>query len=444
MKEKKTSRPNGQLTPEAHVTAPLTVTTKMAAALKTPSCGAASSSPLFLLFLLFSVFSSTQSSFRGETSGRKLSVVLNPGWPSPPTRPPGGDLLHVRAVGNNDTLHFLFCSQGAPTLLLVHTNTSSSSVKVNWTEFVSRNVSGSLKVEPESSVLYSSATVFSRLLEYDDVNNTAEPTSDLFPAYELQSFHWSPLVLSGPSARLCGVAPGDAAFVNGSLCLQLSVFGSGGRAESWPRLLHTANSSQVEVWLDGVLPRATRSRFLLELQAVGGAYPPSRVEVHRSIDDEFTPSIFKVTQWLSSENGSAEVLGYLQWKPVASRGRDSSVENATPCHHSAPRPISSEDTARASGLVRAFYAEPEPQTVGLNLSFGLAGDPFYNSTRFLRWTVLIGSGSPPVESFSPLVLAIMAVGLGTPMILLVLGGAYVCVRKRAAASAAALAYEPIN
>uniref|UniRef100_A0A8D0CSS6 Glycosylated lysosomal membrane protein n=1 Tax=Sander lucioperca TaxID=283035 RepID=A0A8D0CSS6_SANLU len=366
-----------------------------------------------------------------------LSVELNPGWPSPSSRPPNGELLHVRAVGDNDTLHFLFCSQGAPTLLLVHTNTSSSSLKVNWKEFVSRNVSGSLKVEPESSVLYSSATVFSRLLEYDDVNNTAEPTSDLFPPYELGSFLWSRLVLSGPSARLCGVAPDNATFANGSLCLCL---GRGGRAESWPRLLHTANSSQVEVWLDGVLPRATQSRFLLELQAVGGAYRPSRVEVQRSIDDEFTPSIFKVSRWLSSENGSSEILGFLQWKPVASRGRDSSVENATPCHHSAPRPQSSEDTARASGLVRAFYAEP--QTVGLNVSFGLAGDPFYNSTRFLRWTVLIGSGSPPVESFSPLVLAIMAVGLGTPMILLVLGGVYVCIRKRVAVTAAA--YQPIN
>lgn len=57
----------------------------------------------------------------------QLIVELNPGSSLPPL---GGDLLHVRALGNNDTLHFLFCSLGAPTLLLVHTNTSSSTVKV--------------------------------------------------------------------------------------------------------------------------------------------------------------------------------------------------------------------------------------------------------------------------------------------------------------------------
>ncbi|XP_029282013.1 glycosylated lysosomal membrane protein [Cottoperca gobio] len=401
----------------------------MAAAGKTRSCGAF----YFSLFSLLSVFSLSESWFSGEASRRKLSVELNPGWPSP--APPGGDLLHVRAVGDNNTLHFLFCSQGAPTLLLVHTNTSSSTVNVDWTQFLSRNVSGSLKVEPESSVLYSTAVIFSRLWEYDDVNDTAEPTSDLFPPYELQNFTWSRFNLSGPNALLCGAT---TTFANGSLCLQLSVFDSEGRGPSLPRLLHTANSSQLGVWLDGVLPRATRSRFLLELQAVGGVYPLSRVEVHRSIDDEFTPSIFKVSQWVSSVNGSSDVLGFLQWKPVAYRQSVPALEDATPCRHSDPRPQSGEAVASASGLIRAFYAEPE--AFGLNVSFGLAGDPFYNSTKFLSWTVLLGSGSPPVDSFSPLVLAMMAVGLGTPMILLLLGGVCVCVRKRAAAST----YEPIN
>ncbi|XP_068423215.1 glycosylated lysosomal membrane protein [Clinocottus analis] len=411
-----------------HVIGLRSATTKMAAA-KTRSCGLSSLS--FSLVLLFSVFSLCQSSFSGETSRRNLSVELNPGSPSPP---PGGDLLHVRAVGDGDTLHFLFCSQGAPTLLLVHTNSSSSAVTVNWTQFDSRNVSGSLKVEPESSILYSSAIVFSRLLEYDDVNDTAEPTSDLFPPYELQNFSWSRLNLSGPSALLCGAVAG---FSNGTLCLQLSVFESEGRDQSWPRLLHTANSSQLRVWLDGVPPRAIHSRFLLELQAVGGAYPLSRVEVHRSIDDEFTPSIFKVSQWVSSLNGSSGVLGFLQWKPVAYRRAEPALEFAVPIRHSVPRPQSGAGPAAASALIRGFYAEP--QATGLNVSFGLPGEPFYNSTKFLSWTVLLGVGSPPVDVFSPLVLALMAVGLGTPMILLLLGGACVCLRKRAAAS-----YEPIN
>lgn len=88
--------------------------------------------------------------------------------------------------------------------------------------------------------------------------------------------------------------------------LQLSVFDSDGRAESWPRLLHSANSSQLEVWLDGIMPRSANSRFLLEMQAVGGDFPLSRVDVRQFIDDEFTPSIFKVTYRRKRQTSESE------------------------------------------------------------------------------------------------------------------------------------------
>ncbi|XP_029942500.1 glycosylated lysosomal membrane protein [Salarias fasciatus] len=365
---------------------------------------------------------------------RQLSAKLNPGYSS---LPPGGDLLHVRAVGVNDTLHYLFSSQGAPTLLLLHTDSASSDIQVNWTQFLARNTSGGLWVEPESSLQFSSALVFSRLLEYDDVNDTATPTSDLFPPYDLQNFTWSRLNLSGPAptALLCG------GVARGSLCLRLAVFGDEGRGQRWPRLLHSANSSQMEVWLDGVAPRSPRSRFLLELQTVGGAYLPSRVDVHRSIDDEFTPSIFQVSQWVSSAVDGSAVLGFVQWKPVAYRRSDPVLEDATPCRHSEPVPQSGAAAASSSALVRAFFATPH--AVGLNVSFGLAGEPFYNGSGFLSWTLLVGVGSPPVDAFSPLVVGIMAVSLGTPMILLLLGGVCVCFRKRDGTNAGQ-AYEPIN
>ncbi|XP_041759871.1 glycosylated lysosomal membrane protein-like [Coregonus clupeaformis] len=52
-----------------------------------------------------------------------------------------------------------------------------------------------------------------------------------------------------------------------------SAFDSEGRDQGWPSLLHNANSSQLRVGLDGVAPRSNRSRFSLELQAVGGTQP---------------------------------------------------------------------------------------------------------------------------------------------------------------------------
>ncbi|CAL8299552.1 unnamed protein product [Lota lota] len=310
-------------------------------------------------------------------------MELNPGLNSSISPPrPGVNLIHIRSLGNDDTLHFL---------------------------------------------LYPQKT----------------PASSFLSPYQLSSFQWEPLDNSsldprGPTVRLCG-GDGSPAFSSGALCLQLSAFGSGGREAGWPGLLHSANSSQVRVWLQGVLPRGVHSRFLLELHGLGRPFSLGRVEVQQFIDDEYTPSIFTVTQWLAAPtNLSSPVLGFVQWKPVAYRQPHPIFTDATPCHHSSPLAVRG---ASASGLVLAFYGA-EAEASGLNISFGLAGEPSYNTTKYLSWSVLAGIGDPPMDSFSPLVLSIMAVGLGTPLLILLLGGLFVCVRRHRLAEWQA--YRPIN
>lgn len=65
---------------------------------------------------------------------------------------------------------------------------------------------------------------------------------------------------------------------------------------------------------------------------------------------------------------------------------------------------------------------------------------YYISLLPLSRSLLIGSGSPPADYLSPLVIVMMAIGLGVPLLLLLVGGVYVCIRKRAAPTN----YEPIN
>ncbi|KAL0962286.1 hypothetical protein UPYG_G00338130 [Umbra pygmaea] len=399
----------------------------------------------FAISLLLTVRVSSNLIDYSEIYQRNVSLELNPGLNSSLTSlPPGVGLLHARALGNNDTLHYLLCSLGAPALLLVHTNSKSSKVEVDWPAFLSTNASGSLRVTPENSVLYSNALVFTRLWEYSDTNDTGEPehlpASSFFQPYELQNFTWrdmnNTLDPTAHTAMLCG-GDGSENFSNGSFCLKFSAFDSVAREKSWPSLLHNANSSQVRVWLDGVTPRDNKSRFSLELQAVGDTQPMTRVNVLLSIDDEYTPSIFKVSQWVSLVNTTSPVLSYAQWKPVAYRKASPLFEDATPCHHSTPVTIAQRPP---SGLVLAYF-KGEPHTTGLNITFSIAGDPFYNTTNYLSWTVLIGLGSPPVDSFSPLVVAIMTVGLGTPLLIILVGSACVCVRKKRLQPQV---YQPIN
>ncbi|KAK2887760.1 hypothetical protein QQF64_012942 [Cirrhinus molitorella] len=400
----------------------------------------------FIFSVLFVVFGAALGFLgKGDTFRRKVSVELNPGLNPPSALPPEVGLVHVRGLGLNDTLHFLLCNHRAPALLLVHTNSTESEVQVDWPAFINSSSHGSLRVEPQSSVRYSSALVFTRVWEYDDINNTADPQktaeSAFYPPYELQNFIWSRLNTtfnqSDHTVTLCGGEKTES-FLNGTLCLQFSAFESEDRDKPWPSLLHNANSSQLRVWLDGVTPRGNDSRFALEFQTVGESGFEGRVDVHSSIDDEYTPSIFKVSQWVSFPVNQSGVWGYNQWKPVAYRKAEPVFEDATPCKHSR---LVSVNQIPQSRLVQAYFTN-DSQIHGLNISFGIDKDPiFYSATKYVSWTVLVGMGEPPAESFSTLIIIIMAVGLGTPLVIIIVGGVFVWVRKRMSHSSV---YEPIN
>lgn len=79
-----------------------------------------------------------------------------------PTGPPE-NLLHIRAVGSNSTLHYVWSSLGPPAVVLVATNTPHSALSVNWSRLLSPEPAGGLVVLPEDSVQFSSALVFTRV-----------------------------------------------------------------------------------------------------------------------------------------------------------------------------------------------------------------------------------------------------------------------------------------
>ncbi|XP_059364924.1 glycosylated lysosomal membrane protein-like [Carassius carassius] len=349
---------------------------------------------------------------RGDMFQRKVSVELNPGLTPPWVLPPGVNLVHVRGLGQSDTLHFLLCNHGAPALLMVNTYSPQSSVQVDWPSFINRSSPSSLKVEPQTSVRYSRALMFTRVWEYDDVRNTADPQqtteSSFYPPYELQNFIWSdPKITvnqSGITVTLCGGVKMES-FVNGSLCLQFSAFESVGRDQMWPNLRHNANSSQLRMWMDSVTPRGNHSRFALEFQSVGDSVFRERTYDSTCIDDEYKPYFFQVSNWVSVPVNGDNVWGYNQWKPVAYRKPE---PDPTPCTHSE---LVSVDQIPQSHLVQAYFIK-DPQTYGLNISFGIPGDPvFYNDTKYISWTVLMGLGVPLGNSFYNLHIAFIPIGI---------------------------------
>ncbi|XP_008057313.1 glycosylated lysosomal membrane protein isoform X1 [Carlito syrichta] len=377
---------------------------------------------LFLGLLL----SAAPFGLHGEET-RQVSLEVIPDWEGPPQ-----NLLHIRAVGTNSTLHYVWSSLGPPAVVLVATNSPYSTLSVNWSRLLSPEPDGGLTVLPEDSVQFSSALVFTRLLEFDSTNVSdpaADPPGKPYPPYSLADFSWNNITNSLDPVSLSSTFQGHLvndptrAFANGSLSFRVQAFSRSGRPAQPPRLLHTADTCQLEVVLVGVLPRGNRSLFGLEVATLGqGPDCPSMQQQH-SIDDEYAPAVFQLDQLLWGSLPS----GFVQWRPVAYSQKQGGRESALPCHASPLHPTL-EYPLPQSPIVRAFFGSQN--FCAFNLTFGASTGPGYWDQHYLSWSMLLGVGSPPVDALSPLVLGIMAVALGAPGLMLLGGGLVLLLRHK--------------
>ncbi|XP_057582463.1 glycosylated lysosomal membrane protein isoform X2 [Hippopotamus amphibius kiboko] len=256
--------------------------------------GPCAPSPVLLLSLLMTA---APFGLLGEET-RQVSLKVISDWLDP-----SQSLLHIRAVGTNSTLHYVWSSLGPPAVLLVATNTPNSTLSVNWSLLISSHPDGGLMVLPKESIQFSSALVFTRLFEFDSTNTSdtaAKPPGKSYPPYSLANFTWNNISDSLDPATLSATFRGHpshdptGAFANGSLAFRVQAFSRSGRPAQPPRLLHTADTCQLEVALVGASPQGNRSLFGLEVAALGQGPDCPSVQEQRSIDDEYTPAVFQV------------------------------------------------------------------------------------------------------------------------------------------------------
>ncbi|XP_072139679.1 glycosylated lysosomal membrane protein [Mobula birostris] len=389
------------------------------------------------------------SLLRDDSFRRQITFEYNPGRNG--SMPAAPNVLHIRALGPTDTIHYLWSSLGAPTFLQVYSRSPNSTLHIDWSRLQLPDPANAIRIEPAEAVVYSTAVIFSRLLEYEDVNDTADlsqaPADKIYPPYQLEDFTWedanATLNQTALTAQLQGRNASGTPFANGSIIFRITAFEGSGRDADLPRLFHTANTSKLEFVIEGLRPRGNKSRFGLELMVLEEEGTQWSMKVSRTIDDEYTPSIFKVSKLVGApENGSSQ-RGFLQWKPVAYGAVRPLRANSMQSRDYGLRTGHNRSLPTASLAFAFNRTAPTRHTrlFALNVSFGSAGQRLYPTHHYISWSVLVGHGAPPEDMFSVLVIAIMAVGLGLPAVLLPVGGVCVCIHR---SRLSPMGYQPIN
>ncbi|EZA48305.1 hypothetical protein DMN91_008232 [Ooceraea biroi] len=377
---------------------------------------------------------------------RTLRSWVNPGC---------GDLCHQRNVTmlylmangpHNDTLHYLWDFIDKPSVLMAHSPTSTS-LYINWDDYLAGRP-GSVFFMGE--VTYTFGVIINKIIEFNDVNDTAMiDTANVnnINALRLEYFDWRRVSLSQNSELVYLDMEGNSYHDTaknisryGSIKLSLQGFCTADHSDTVPHMLHTENSTQLDIILDHLetTKAFSASRFAVELLVVGGGDPkiPMFVDPKKSVDDEHTPGIFEVVEVRTppyrESDGGLKSGAYLQWRPISYNSASRDITSSTETMQYPAKMLNYTGELKNTMLYRYYGAAVDDHLLlqRLMVSLGSKGDGFYKRTNYLTWTFLVGYGTPPEERFSSLVIVIISIGLCLPLLAMIIIGLYLCVRHR--------------
>lgn len=350
-------------------------------------------------------------------------------------------VIHVKSVSDADEIHYLWDFTGAPSCMVLHFSSPGAQLKIDWRGFMD-NRPNTVKFSKQPQFYF--GVVLRKLYQYNDPEDLgvfdAKNWSDLieYPMHYLKWDRASLRIDDGMAQVMVRadtiVRPNQNETKIGNITLQLSSFGMPGHDQMVPHLMHTENATQFDLVLDELVVQQnfSCSRFAVELALVSmESHGNFSLAHHKTLDDEFTPGIFEMVNIESPLTVSQHAGGYLQYRPVSYSNADREVTTSTLVTQTAPKSVENAmialnwtifNSVEGVRLERALV-----QT--MNVSFGTSGDGCYKKTNYTTWTFVSAFGAPLPEQLSLFVVVIATIGLGVPLLLMVSGGCYLCIRR---------------
>lgn len=159
-----------------------------------------------------------------------------------------------------------------------------------------------------------------------------------------------------------------------------------------------------------------------------------KLNKRRNLDDEFTPGIFDVYDVVSPRSNNDSRGSFFQYRPVCYTTVGRTVSDSTELKQGDIRSFNNnqkEIEKFTYTLPYMFYGYTFGSKIaqGSNITLGLTGDGFYSKTNYTSFSMLMGVGAPPIEKLSMFVKTFAAIGLGVPLLVLLVGGIYVAMKR---------------
>ncbi|XP_037874393.1 glycosylated lysosomal membrane protein B [Bombyx mori] len=357
---------------------------------------------------------------------RVITAKLNPGCAECTS---ANTLVYIKADSSKDSIHQLWdFTGGIPTVVFALTELNST-MQVKWDRQVP------VKFLLSETPKYCFAIAIDKLYEYNDVEDKGHisPQCEQRPM-SLKYMSWTLVdsVLSDKEVMVRVHGQYKHSWRAGVVDVKLDLIPFYDYAAELPRLIHTANSTLVDVGLVNITTSKdyNSSRFALHMLLVStdGWGETMHYTMRKSLDDEHTPGVFEIIEIKTPESYVKDDGGYIQFRPVGYTEPKREVSSSTSVRVS---PLKKSAVPERSTLER-FFRDFETESLLVQdvfVSIGLTGDQFYRQHNFTSWSFTMGYGSPPLETFSLFVIMIISIGLGVPLLLALSGVVYVVISR---------------
>lgn len=154
----------------------------------------------------------------------------------------------------------------------------------------------------------------------------------------------------------------------------------------------------------------------------------------RNLDDEFTPGIFDVFNIVSPRSNNDSRGAYLQYRPICYTTKWRTVSDSTELEQGNISSFNDNEQELKKfiyTLPYSYYGYGLSSRIaqGTNITFGMPNDGFFSKSNYTSFSMLLGIGAAPVERLSAFVVTFAAIGLGVPLLVLLVGGSYVAIKR---------------
>ncbi|XP_059475606.1 glycosylated lysosomal membrane protein B-like [Neocloeon triangulifer] len=343
---------------------------------------------IFLLFCLL-------TSCFGLQQKRQLFWKLNPGGSEDTT------VIHIRAVGTTNTIHYICSLLEKPSFLIAVTEPFAN-ITINWELLMASTLDKCINFHPEPSFAF--GFTINRILEVYGEHNLWPHYKNGVYSWHMDQFSWLPLPVEigekGCPLRFefLGEDYMDRHFeeYKGTVSLVLKIYDEDG-FDMEEILWHTINSSLLQISLQNFQPYfQNHSRFGLEFFVASNDnnFFESVIRKKQKSFENLVPEYFQVYE-MSVPHGFSKSGGFMQWHRMAFTSSVKSTTSVIPTFQHPLRMVESEDFEDI--LIQSYFGSEfiGATTHAFNITFAYFGNSYYDSFNLLSWSFVFGYGDSP-------------------------------------------------